>query len=214
MLSRPPTTPDQGHSETCSGNRTSPTSQRSVSGAGTVAAYGTEGQRFSFVEIDPAVVDIAKDPRFFSYLADSKAEIDVQVGDGRLALEAMPDASLDLILLDAFSSDSIPVHLLTVDAMRSYASKLRSGGLLLVHISNRVFDLRPVVRGAADDLGWQAIYASKGGAVEGGSSSQWVALTADSARVEALQRQKGWGPLPDRSITWTDDYSSVLSVLR
>ncbi|MFW5470901.1 spermidine synthase [Knoellia sp. CPCC 206435] len=183
-------------------------------GAGTVAAHGKEGQRFSFIEIDPAVVDIAKDSRFFTYLADSKADIDVEVGDGRLALENMPDASKDLILLDAFSSDSIPVHLLTVEAMRTYASKLRPGGLLVVHISNRVFDLRPVVRGAANDLGWQAAFGSKGETNEGSSRSQWVALSSNAARISTLQGKQGWGALTEESLTWTDDYSSVLSVLR
>ncbi|MFC7486693.1 spermidine synthase [Knoellia sp. CPCC 206453] len=182
-------------------------------GVGTIAAYGKPGQRFTFVEIDPAVVDIARDPRLFTYLADAKADVDVQVGDGRLALEAMPDASKDLIILDAFSSDSIPVHLLTVDAMRSYASKLRPDGLLMVHISNRVFDLQPVLRGAADDLGWDAAFGTKAEGVRS-TVGEWVALSPRDGRVAEMRRSTAWGPLTTDSTTWTDDYSSVLSVLR
>ncbi|WP_404384159.1 fused MFS/spermidine synthase [Knoellia locipacati] len=182
-------------------------------GVGTIAAYGQPGQRFTFVEIDPAVVDIARDPSLFTYLADCKAEVDVQVGDGRLALEAMPDASQDLIILDAFSSDSIPVHLLTVDAMRSYASKLRPDGLLMVHISNRVFDLRPVLRGAADDLEWDAAFGTKAEGVRS-AVGEWVALSPRDGRVADLRRNTAWAPLTEDSTTWTDDYSSVLSVLR
>ncbi|KGN32359.1 hypothetical protein N802_18515 [Knoellia sinensis KCTC 19936] len=183
-------------------------------GVGTVAAYGVQGQQFTFVEIDSAVVDIAKNPKFFTYLEDSKANVNVKVGDGRQTLEESPDASLDLIILDAFSSDSIPVHLLTTDAMRVYASKLRPGGLLMVHISNRVFDLRPVVRGAANELGWEAALGSKGEAHDSATASEWVALSADAARIAALRSKDGWEALPLPSITWTDDYSSVLSVLR
>ena len=112
-------------------------------GTGTVAAYGQPGQRMTFFEIDPEIVRIARDPKLFSYLADSDATIETVVGDGRLGVAKAENGSFDLIVLDAFSSDAIPVHLLTEEAMRTYMDRLAPGGLLVVHISNRVFDLEP-----------------------------------------------------------------------
>jgi SAM-dependent methyltransferase len=182
-------------------------------GVGTVAAYARPGQTFKFVEIDPEVVDIARDPRLFTYLRDSKARMEVTVGDGRLEIEKFPRASLDLLIVDAFSSDAIPVHLLTLEAIRTYADRLRPGGLLAVHISNRIFDLRPVVRGAADHLGWAAI-VGHGRAGDGATASEWVILSADASGLAPLEGQPGWEALPSRSVLWTDDYSSILSVLR
>ncbi len=118
-------------------------------GAGTVAAYGEPGQRMTFFEIDPEVVRIARDQRFFHYLADSPADVRTVTGDGRLALAREPRATYDLLVLDAFSSDAIPVHLMTQEAVALYASRLRPGGVLMFHISNRVFDLEPVLGAAA-----------------------------------------------------------------
>ncbi len=183
-------------------------------GVGTVAAYGESGQTLTFFEIDGDIVEVAKDERYFTYLSDSAAEIETVVGDGRLQLEEMPDATYDLIVLDAFSSDAIPVHLLTAEAFTSYAEKLAPGGRLAVHISNRVFDLRPVVAAAASDLGWSAMVGENHGEQdEGATSSTWVlmAATDDDLGVAAGQ---GWEPLDGPVVRWTDDYSSVLSVLR
>ena len=115
-------------------------------GAGTMAAYGEPGQQMTFFEINPAVVDVARDPQLFTYLRDSRADVHVVVGDGRLGLQAEPATSYDMIVLDAFSSDSIPVHLLTREAIQMYADRLRPGGILVFHITNITFDLRPVLR--------------------------------------------------------------------
>lgn len=184
-------------------------------GAGTVAAYGEAGDDYTFYEIDQAVVDMARDPRLFTYLADTPARVRTVVGDGRLGLAAEPEESFDLVVLDAFSSDSIPVHLLTVEAMRTYAERLRPGGLLAVHISNRVFDLRPVVRGAADELGWVGVVGTKGdGGEDGATLSKWVLLAATPEDLGDLPSRPGWSPLPGESRLWTDDYSSVLPLLR
>lgn len=182
-------------------------------GTGTVAAYGAPGQRMTFFEIDEEIVRIARDPRLFSYLADSDADVTTVVGDGRLALADTSPGSFDLVVLDAFSSDSIPVHLLTEEAMRLYADRLTDDGTILVHISNRVFDLEPVLASAEASLGWSAAIG-RGAAATDATASVWVALSRDDTLVDALVTRSDWSRLGDRRVRWTDDYSSILSVLR
>ncbi|MGD8200810.1 fused MFS/spermidine synthase [Ornithinimicrobium sp. W1679] len=185
-------------------------------GVGTIAAYGQPGQRMAFFEIDPEVVEVASNPDLFTYLSTSPADIEHIVGDGRLTLAEQSPGSFDVIFLDAFTSDAIPVHLLTTEAFDTYDRALADGGLLMVHISNRVFDLEPVVASAADQLGWEALV----GFVEadeqtGGTPTQWVALTSDPTLLQALQDDdQMWRTPGERRVTWTDDYSSVLRVLR
>jgi SAM-dependent methyltransferase len=183
-------------------------------GAGTVAAYGHPGETMTFYEINPAVVAVARDPHLFTYLRDSRAHVRVVQADGRLGLESAPRDSYDLIALDAFSSDSIPVHLLTREAVEMYASRLRPGGLLVFHISNNTFDLRPVLRADADALGWAALVGSRDGEEPGATPSTWVVLARTRHDLRDLPRLAGWSTLPPRTVTWTDDYSSVLRVLR
>jgi SAM-dependent methyltransferase len=183
-------------------------------GVGTVAAYGEPGQRYTFYEIDDEVVDIAADPSLFTYLRDTKADVRTVVGDGRLRLAEEPAESFDVIVLDAFSSDAIPVHLLTAEALAEYLTRLRPGGTIAVHISNRVFDLRPVLRGAADTLGLDALVSEKtGGEGAGATASTWVVLGSEGS-LSRLQGQPGWTSLPETSVEWTDDFSSLLAVLR
>jgi SAM-dependent methyltransferase len=184
-------------------------------GAGTVAAYGEPGQAITFFEINPAVVSVARDPQLFTYLTDSPADVNVVTGDGRLGLQSTPEVSEDLIILDAFSSDSIPVHLLTQEAVQMYAARLRPGGLLAFHISNNIFDLQPVLRADADALGWEGV-VGRGGAsdAEGATPSTWVVLAPTAEDLRGLDSRPGWSPLPARSVAWSDDYSSVLHVLR
>lgn len=180
-------------------------------GVGTIAAYGAPGQSMTFFEIDSEVVEMASDPELFTYLSDSEAELRTVVGDGRLRLAEEPARSLDLIVLDAFTSDAIPVHLLTQEALREYTTRLRPGGLIAVHISNRVFDLRPVLRGAADDLGWQAVVSVKSGDSPGATAATWVVL-GEPGSLSGLTAQGEWDELPSRSVRWTDSFSSLLSV--
>ena len=183
-------------------------------GSGTMATHGRAGERFTFVEIDPDIVATAQDPALFTYLADSAAETRVVVGDGRAEMAAQEPGTFDLLVLDAFSSDSIPVHLLTREAMREYAEAMATGGVLLVHISNRYFDLEPVLAAAAEDLGWAGVVGTSHGSAEGATSSTWVALTADPEPTRQLLSTPFWRPLrPDPQVRWTDDYSSVLAVL-
>ena len=183
-------------------------------GTGTLSAYGRAGQHFTFFEIDPEVIRIAKDPAYFSYLHNTRAGITTVTGDGRLGLSRTPAGSFDLIVLDAFSSDAIPVHLLTQEAIKMYAARLADGGSLAVHISNRVFDLRPVLHEAAIEMGWSALVGTSMSATPSGSPSVWVVMGPANDTMRSLADRPGWTTLGGPSVSWTDDYSSVLSVLR
>ncbi len=183
-------------------------------GAGTVAAYGRPGQRMTFFEIDPEIIRIARDPALFSYIEDSPATIRTVAGDGRLGVAGAARGSFDTILLDAFSSDSIPVHLLTEEAMRTYVDRLAPGGLLVVHISNRMFELQPVLASAADRLGLSAAVGRGQAGPDGAAASVWVALSRDDSEIARLRSRPDWSPLGSREVRWTDDYSSILSVLK
>jgi hypothetical protein len=183
-------------------------------GTGTVAAYGTAEQTMTFYEIDPEMVRIAQDKRYFRYLADSSAKIRVVTGDGRLRVQESKPGTFDLLVLDAFSSDSIPVHLLTREAFAMYADRLAPGGSLAVHVSNRVFDLEPVVAAAARELGYSAALGVGAAGQSGASSSAWIVLSAKPSSVTEIAGDAKWRPLHNRRVSWTDDYSSVLTVLR
>jgi spermidine synthase len=183
-------------------------------GAGAIAAYGTEVPRIRFFEIDAAVARIARDQRWFTYLSDSDADVEVVVGDGRLAMEQEPAASFDVVALDAFSSDSIPVHILTREGMEVFLDRVRPDGAVVVHISNRVFDLKPVLAAHARALDLRAVFG-RGGEGPGAATSEWVVLTRSSAVADTLEALPRWETLPtDETVDWSDDYSSVLSVLR
>jgi hypothetical protein len=178
-------------------------------GAGEIAVYGRPGQRWVFHEIDPAVVEIARSR--FTYLEDSQATIEVVVGDGRLTLEES-GATFDAIVIDAFTSDAIPVHLLTVEAFDSYLDVLEDDGLLIVNISNRYLDLLPVLAASAAELGLGGAYASGDGTPERATPSRWVALSRDVERLVPLFAEE-WRPLPDDGVLWTDQRSALFTVL-
>jgi len=187
-------------------------------GVGTLAAYGRPGQTFEFYEIDPAVIRIARDPRYFTFLRDSRADVLTVAGDARRSLEDGPRAANDLLVVDAFSSDSIPVHLLTREAVQLYLETLRPDGLVAFHVSNRHLDLEPVVAGIAADLGLAAAQkfqlVSASDAEAGKSTSHWIVAARSPERLEPLL-QAGWAPLrPEAgSRVWTDDFSNILSVI-
>jgi hypothetical protein len=188
-------------------------------GAGTLAAYGRPGQRFTYFEIDPAVIRIARDPRFFTYLADSKARIETIPGDGRLSLSREPDGKFGLIVLDAFSSDAIPVHLLTREAMVLYVRKLAPQGILAIHLSSKFMSLERVVGSVATSLGLEVLVrrdrvATPQEAFEGKDGSIWAVVAASRSNLEALAKDPRWvPPAADPRYLWTDDYSNVLGVL-
>ncbi len=187
-------------------------------GAGTLAAWGRPGDVFRFYEINPDVETIAR--TWFSYLKNAKAQTQIVLGDARIELErelaAPHPEQFDLIAVDAFSSDAIPVHLLTAECADIYRRRLVLGGLLLLHISNRVLDLEPVARGMAQHLGWQAVQFISGDDPETGeSSSRWVLITANTDFLErtGMARQlSGWGKRAP--IVWTDDFASLWHVAR
>lgn len=187
-------------------------------GTGTIAAYGEPGQTFTFYEIDPQIIDLATDDKYFTFVNDSKAKVNIVQGDARLELAKAPPASYDIIFLDAFSSDSIPVHLLTIEAIEMYLSKLKPGGFLAFHTSNRYLDLPPVLSRAAKHEGLRAIYLSMdivGDEEEkkGWTISKWLLMGHSYDDFGALGHQFLWQHLdlpPDGPI-WTDDFSNVLS---
>ena len=189
-------------------------------GAGTTAAYGRPGDTFTFYEINRAVVRIASNPKWFTFLDDSKADIRIRIGDGRLEIAKAPDASYDLIVLDAFSSDSVPVHLLTRDAVQVYLRKLRPGGLIAFHISNRYLDLEPVIEGIDQSLGLAGLserfLVTEADARRGESSSTWVVIARDRADLARFAHDPRWKPVrrdPGLRV-WTDEFSNILSVIR
>ena len=190
-------------------------------GAGTLACYAQQGQNWTFYEIDPAVVRIARDPHRFTFLSGCKPDARIEVGDARLLIEHEPRAAADLLVVDAFSSDSVPMHLLTSEAFADYRRLLVPNGLLLVHISNRYLDLKPVVAGAAATGGWSASLREyrpdKAGGDRNETGSNWIALspsqatlgkllTGSHAEWYALHPRPGFAP-------WTDDHASVLPLI-
>jgi len=184
-------------------------------GTGTLAAYGRPGDTVRIYEINPQVIQLAQ--REFSYLSDSKAKVELVLGDARLSLEREPEQGFDVLAVDAFSSDSIPVHLLTQEAFEVYFRHLRPGGILGVHISNRYLDLEPVVREAAARLKKAARLVDDDDDDDRGTyGSTWV-LVADSPGVFARAPLDGAVTLlqSERKVRlWTDDYSDLWRILK
>jgi hypothetical protein len=182
-------------------------------GAGALATYGRDGQRFTVYEIDPEVVRIARDSGHFTYLRDTAAAVRYHVGDGRLELTDPDTPRFDLLVLDAFSGDAIPVHLLTVEAFELYLDRVADGGVIAVHISNRYLDLRPVVAGAADALGASAL-VRRDPPDSGTDGSWWMAVAADPGALADLVDDPRWHPAGEAgSAAWTDARSNLLDVL-
>jgi hypothetical protein len=190
-------------------------------GTGSLACHGRPGHQFTFYEIDPAVLRIARDPRYFTYLTVCPPEIQVVLGDARQSLASAPDRHYRLIVLDAFSSDAIPTHLLTREALRLYLDKLSESGLLALHISNRHLDLEPTVANLAHDaklvaLAQLEVAIGKDEARAGRTPSHWVVLARRPEDLGAFREDQRWRPLPprpDRRL-WTDDFSNILEVIK
>jgi SAM-dependent methyltransferase len=188
-------------------------------GVGALAAYGRAGQSWTFYEIDPTVERIARDTRLFTYLSDSAARPRVVLGDARLSLRAVPNASLDLIAMDAYSSDAIPVHLLTREAIAMYKSKLAPGGLIAFHISNRHLDLESVLGNLLRQAEMPALVhldvdVSPAQGKAGKAASHWAVAALREEDLQPLARDARWKKLrTNSSPEWTDDYSSLLAAL-
>jgi spermidine synthase len=183
-------------------------------GTGTLAAYGETGDVFRFYEIDPRVEVIAKN--VFTYLRESRAKIEIVHGDARLSMEAEPPENYDVIAVDAFSGDAIPVHLLTAEALELYQRHLAPGGIIAFHISNTYLRLGPVVQEQADHAGLHAVLISTEDDDDTGAfSSDWVLVTANEkflALPEIANASAKIEPNPALRF-WTDDYSSLLPIL-
>jgi spermidine synthase len=190
-------------------------------GTGSLACYGSPGQQFTFYEIDPTVVRIARDVRFFTFLQICPPNVRIVLGDARLSFAEARDGSHGLVVLDAFSSDAIPSHLLTREALTLYTRKLAESGLLAIHISNNHLDLESTVANLAHDARLVAVarldeHVSPAEARTGKSPSHWVVLARRRADLGALADDPRWHALtaqPDKTL-WTDDFSSILQVVR
>jgi hypothetical protein len=190
-------------------------------GVGTVAAYGVPGQTMTFFEIDPVVEATATNPKFFTFLRDSKAKVDIVLGDARLTLADQPNSRFGLLVLDAFSSDAIPVHLLTEEAFQLYLKKLDPHGIIAVHISNRYLNLDPVLYAIAKDLHLATLIDEDEGKSEKETNndeyaSVWVIMARDKADFAGLNKDVAFSELNPLTKTqaWTDDFSNVLGVFK
>ena len=187
-------------------------------GTGTLACYKAPGQQWRFYEIDPAMVALARGGQF-SFLRRCQPRAEVVVGDARLSLERQEAASLDVLALDAFSSDAVPMHLLTQEAFSVYARTLQHRGVLAVHISNRFIDLAPVVAAAATEGGWQAMILNNSPSLldTDASRSSWIVMSRDPEVFATIQLDGAkWRRLrhPRGFDGWSDDYASILPLLK
>ena len=188
-------------------------------GAGTLAAYGRPGDYFRFYEINPQVVELSSE--YFSYLKDSAAQTEVALGDARISMERelAEDRSqqFDVLAIDAFNGDAIPVHLLTGECADIYRRHLKSDGLLLLHITNRYIDLNPVARALGDRLGWQAIRISTENNDElGVYRATWIILTANqefTSLAEVQAAHCAWEEDEPGPLLWTDDFAALWRVI-
>lgn len=183
-------------------------------GAGTLAVYGRKGDVFRFYDINPMVIELARSQ--FTYLDESAAKIDMVLGDARLAMEREAPQNYDVIAVDAFSSDAIPVHLITLEAMDAYLRHLKPRGIVAFHVTNRYLDLKPVVKLLAEARGLRAINVEDDGEGRHGASTDWVLVSRDasvfkSAAFEGVVDEIASKPgLP----VWTDDFSNLFQVLK
>ncbi len=183
-------------------------------GAGTIAAYGSKGDVYRFYDINPEVVTIAK--REFTYLSSSDATIELPLGDARLKLEREPPQHFDILAVDAFSSDAIPVHLITKEAVEIYLKHMKPEGVIAFHVTNRYLDLVPVVEGIANALNLHAVWINDAGGDPLGNSSSWVLIARDPIRLShpriaeaalGITARRDWR-------VWTDDFNNLLQVLK
>jgi len=185
-------------------------------GAGTLATYGRRGDFYRFYDINPRVIQIALSE--FSFLGDSEAHIEIAMGDARLSLEREAPQGFDVLAVDAFSGDAIPVHLITREALALYLKHMKPDGIVAFHVSNRYLDLIPVVqRIATENMAHAVLIADDPDEDEERSRSDWVLVSRSQAALEApeikarhpigIEDQKDWR-------TWTDDYSNLIQILK
>lgn len=192
-------------------------------GIGTVAAYAEPDEEFVFFEIDPEVVRIAKNPAWFSFLSDCHGRVRIVVDDARLALEREAEGSLDLLVIDAFTGDSVPTHLLTREALALYARRLAPNGVVAIHVSNKYLDFVPVVERLAADGGWMALHGRDADVPPefARSPSEWMTLSRSIETTKAIYAAPTsdrwrWAPCAEHpsGSPWTDDHASVAEAIR
>jgi len=186
-------------------------------GIGVLSVHGKAGDVFRFYEIDPAVIKLAQHKEWFSFLTDSEAKIEIVPGDGRISLEQEAPNHFDVLVLDAFSGDQVPVQTLTMEAFELYLRHLADGGVIAVHISNRNLDLLPVLVQVRNRLNLYAAYIKTSGDMRITANAEWVLLTRNAEFVHqpAIARVDVLRPQSVRDIRpWTDDYSNLLSVMK
>lgn len=182
-------------------------------GIGTLAAYGKPGDTMRFYEINPEVIRIAQEQ--FSFLDAAQAKCELITGDARLSLERESDHDFDVLVLDAFSGDAIPTHLLTREAFELYDRHLASDGVLCLHISNLHFDLRPIVHALATEFDWHAVGIQNDESEDDGTClSQWVLLSRKPINPEIHAAAEGEFDLERRRVLWTDEFSNLATILR
>ncbi|MBY9066241.1 fused MFS/spermidine synthase [Hyphomonas sp. WL0036] len=181
-------------------------------GVGSVACYAWPGQHYTFYEIDPIVARLARDPEWFTFLSECAPDADIVLGDGRLTLAEEPEDAFDILLIDAFSSDSVPAHLLTREAVALYLSRIKEDGVVLLHVSNRYMALEAVVARVASDLGVPGRMQFHTIPERGhrASSSAVVVLARNELALASLDAGGNWSVLEgDGGRAWTDDYSNI-----
>ena len=184
-------------------------------GGGALATYADATTSMTFFEIDPVVIEVASDPRYFTYLSDVTPRPTVVEGDARLSFENEPAARYDILIMDAFSSDSVPVHLLTVEAIVDEIRITKPDGLLVFHVSNRYYNLSPAIAAAVTSQGLTILekWHTPGVQRESGETpSHWLAASRDAETLAAL-RAEGWTPVTASDRPFTDDYADLLRYL-
>ena len=188
-------------------------------GIGALAVYAQPGQRWTFFELSPAVERIARNPAYFTYLSKCAPSTEVIIGDARLAIGQQPDSSFDLLILDAFSSDAVPVHLLTREALALYVRKLAPDGVIAFQVTNRHLNLAPILGSAAREIGLWALSTRDTDFTpmeryEGRLISAWVVVSRTDSSLGSLLQDRRWelAPVSPRG-AWTDDHANVLAAL-
>lgn len=194
-----------------------PDSQRKIGivglGAGTLAAYGTVHDQLRFYEINPDVIELAKE--HFSFLRETPAKVEYVLGDARLMLEREKPQNYDILVLDAFSGDAIPVHLLTDEAMQVYDSHLKNDGVLALHISNLYFDLRPIARGLAESNNYfSKIVVRPDEPLKAALCSTWVLMSKSSTALQAIECESASSERFVKPVLWTDDRNNLFEAMQ
>ncbi|MBI1326545.1 MAG: hypothetical protein GC136_02780 [Alphaproteobacteria bacterium] len=190
-------------------------------GVGSVACHTAPNRSFDFYEIDPAIQEIAENPAYFTYLRDCGSPYKITIGDGRLKIAHADNRYYNLILLDAYSSDSIPVHTLTLEAFKLYRSKLQSDGMIAIHLTNRHLDLRPVLQKIAEKMDMQVRFITRNGGMDsrgvGYYTSSYAVLTNNTEILQHL-KSTGWLKLnygeSNKTQVWTDNYANIVGSLK